>query len=366
MPENKLRRERRSEIIIFRVSTKTEAQLSHYVDPGSGLASTGKVARTIMLEALAEREKQRRLAEVNVNKIETAEVLEGEAEEVLTQLPARCVNACVTSPPYWRKRDYGHPSQLGRERTPDQYVQRLARILYQVQRVLKDDGTLWLNLDDTYYRGELVGIPWRVALELQRLDWRWRGEIVWAKTPKPEPVKDRPTRAHEAVLMFSKRRDYFYDYDAVLEPHDHPFALDCLQKAQKAGLTGRPSYNLFDKEKRHAKGMKGMTRAEMGLLLNPSGRNARDVWTITPARDSGDHSAVMPLELAERCILAGSKPGDLVLDPFCGCGTTGVAALKHHRRFVGIELVARFVRLAQETLMTTAQGAGQQSKTRLR
>jgi site-specific DNA-methyltransferase (adenine-specific) len=348
--EIKPRRERRTEIIIFRVSGNTEAQLNHYVNPGSGLTSTGKVARKIMLEALAEREKRRRLAEVNVNKIETAEVLEGEAEEVLSQLPSKCFNLCVTSPPYWRKRDYGHPDQLGQERTPDQYVQRLTRTLYQVHRVLKDDGTLWLNLDDTYHRGELVGIPWRVALELQRLGWRWRGEIVWSKTPKPEPVKDRPTRAHEAVLMFSKRRDYFYDYDAVLEPHDHPFAIDCIRKAQEAGLTGRPASNPFSKHERHTRSAKGMTRAELGAFMNPNGRNGRDVWSITPARDTGTHSAVMPSELAERCILAGSRPGSAVLDPYCGSATTGVAALKLGRRFFGIELVPRFVRLAQETL----------------
>jgi site-specific DNA-methyltransferase (adenine-specific) len=356
-PEKRPKRERRTQIMIFRVSRTIEAQLSNYLDPASGVNSTGKAARKLMLEALAEREKQRRFSRLNVNKMASHEVLEGEAEQVLSQLPGKCFNVSVTSPPYWRKRDYGHRDQLGRERTPEQYVQRLARILTQVHRVLKDDGTLWLNLDDTYFRGELVGIPWRVAQELQRLGWRWRAEIVWSKSPKPEPVKDRPTRAHEAVLLFSKRRDYYYDYEGVLEPHDHPFALDCIRKAQEAGLTGRPSYNPFKKEERQAKGSKGMTRAEMGLLLNPSGKNARDVWSITPGRDASEHSAVMPVELAERCVRAGTRPEEIVLDPFCGSATTGIAALKLGRRFVGIELVPRFVRLAQETLAMTAQGA---------
>jgi DNA modification methylase len=151
-------------------------------------------------------------------------------------------------------------------------------------------------------------------------------------------------------LLFSKRRDYFYDYEGVLEPHDHPFALDCLHKAKEAGLTGRPASNPFKKEERLAKGIKGMTRAEMGQFLNPNGRNGRDIWAITPVRDSSDHSAVMPVELAERCIKAGTRPGEIVLDPFCGSGTTGVAALNLGRRFVGIELLRRFAEGSRERL----------------
>ena len=213
----------------------------------------------------------------------------------------------------------------------------------QVHRVLKDDGTLWLNIDDTYWHGQLAGIPWRVAFQLQRLGWRWRAEVVWHKTAKPENAKDRPTRAHESILLFSKRRDYFYDYEGVLEPHDHPFAIDCIRKAHEAGLSGRPRFDPFSsKEHRRVNGIKGISRAEIGMLMNPNGKNGRDVWSITPSRDAGDHSAVMPMELAERCIRAGGRPGDLVLDPFCGSGTTGRAALKFGRRFLGVELVRKF------------------------
>jgi site-specific DNA-methyltransferase (adenine-specific) len=233
----------------------------------------------------------------------------------------------------------------------------------EVFRVLKEDGTLWLNVDDTYRYGELAGIPWRLALELQRRGWFWRGEIVWAKIPKPEPVKNRPTRAHEPVLLFSKRRDYFYDYDGVLEPHDNPWAIDCIKKAQEAGLKGRPKANPFSKAERQSRKTKGMSRAEFGVLMNPAGKNGRDVWSITPAREQGEHSAVMPFGLAERCIRAGSRTGDLVLDPFSGMATTGVAALKLGRRFVGVELVPRFVRLGNENLDMAAQAGAESAAT---
>jgi DNA methylase len=171
-------RERKTGIIIFRVPPAIEAELGHYLDPGSKLGSIGRVARKIMLEALVERENERRLEGLIVNKLLTHEVLQGEAEETLARLRANSFAACVTSPPYWRKRDYGHRDQLGRERTPEQYVERLARTLAQVYRVLKDDGTLWINIDDSYWHGELAGIPWRLALELQRRGWHWRAESV--------------------------------------------------------------------------------------------------------------------------------------------------------------------------------------------
>ena len=349
-PQNRPVRERKTGIICFRVPPTVEAQLSEYLAESPGVKSIDRIARKIVVEALEKREKHRSLAELNVNNLPGHTVLLGDAEEVLSRLPAGSFAACITSPPYWKKRDYGHPEQLGREHSPEQYVERLARVLMEVHRVLKDDGTLWLNIDDSYRYGELAGIPWRLALELQRRGWCWRGEIVWAKTPKPEAVKNRPTRAHEPLLMFSKRRDYFYDYEGVLEPHDNPYTLDCLQKAQKAGVNARPKANVFKAEERQAKGSRGISRAEMGALMNPAGKNGRDVWSITPARDAATHSAVMPVELAERCIKATTKPGDVVLDPLCGSGTTGIATLKLGRRFLGIELVPRFVRLANEKL----------------
>jgi DNA modification methylase len=178
---------------------------------------------------------------------------------------------------------------------------------------------------------------------------------VWAKPgTMPEPTKNRPTRAHEAVLLFSKKRHYFYDYDAILEPHGE-WALDCIRKAQASGLTGRPKTNPFSKDKRHLNGLRGVTRGEYGSLMNPRGKNRRDVWTINTEKFRGSHSAVMPVALARVCVLAGSQPDDVVLDPFGGTGTTGVAALESGRRFVGIDLVPRFIRMAHERLKLAAQ-----------
>ena len=193
------------------------------------------------------------------------------------------------------------------------------------------------------FGSNLPGIPWRLALELQRRGWWWRAEIVWAKASTPESVRDRPTRAHEAVLLFSKRQRYYYDYEALLEPHDSEWAKDCIRKAQESGLTGRPENNPFSKDERRAKGTRGITRAEFGAVMNPRGRNKRDVWTIKAEKPRGSHSAVMPVALAEFCIRAGSRAGDVILDPFCGSGTTGAAALCLNRKFVGVDLLKRFV-----------------------
>ncbi len=128
-----------------------------------------------------------------------------------------------------------------------------------------------------YWRKQLAGIPWRLALELQRRGWFWRSETVWAKASTPESVKDRPTRAHEAVLLFSKRQRYYYDHEAVLEPHDSAWARDCIRKTQASGVTGSPENNPFSKDQRRAKGTRGISRTDFGALMNPSGRNKQDV-----------------------------------------------------------------------------------------
>ncbi len=349
-------KERKTAIIHFRVPASVEASLSAYIDPASRIRSINDVARILTLQALAERERQRQLRALDVYNLKDYALLDGDAGRLLPYLPARAFRTCITSPPYWRQRNYGsHPEQVGQESDPEQYISRLANIIMHVHRVLTDDGTCWINIGDCYYRRELAGIPWRLALELQRRGWHWRAEIVWAKAAStPEPVKNRPTRAHEAVLLFSKKRNYFYDYDAILEPHGSAWARDCLRMAQASGLTGRPKTNPFSKDKRQANSMKGITRAEYGALMNPSGRNRRDVWTFNTEKFRGAHSAVMPLALAKVCVLAGSKRGDIVLDPFAGTGTTGVAALENGRRFVGIDLVPRFVRMAQVRLKLVA------------
>jgi site-specific DNA-methyltransferase (adenine-specific) len=344
--------ERKSRVLNFRIPPSVEAQLSAALDPGAGVTSPDQAARKILLEALAEREQERRLSALSVGNVRRWEVYTGDAATVLRKLPPKICRTCVTSPPYWHQRNYGHPDQIGQERTPERYINRLADVFEEVHRVLTDDGTLWVAVDDSYWKKQLVGVPWRLAFELQRRGWFWRSEIVWAKASTPEACKDRPTRAHEAVLLFSKRRaGYCYDYQAILEPHDNPWAIDCIHKAQESRLTGRPRNDPFlSKAERRNSGQHGITRAEYGALMNPNGKNKRDVWSIPSEKFKGLHSAVMPVRLAELCALATSQPGDLVLDPFCGAATTGVAALKNGRRFIGIDLVLRFVQMAEDRL----------------
>ena len=335
--------ERKSAILHFRLPSSVVDQLANYLNPATGLHSVNDVARAFTMQTLAERERQRRLNVFHADDLKGYQIFEGDAGRALSGLPARTFRTCITSPPYWKQRDYRHPDQLGQERDPDVYIRRLADIFSEVHRVLRDDGTLWVNLDDSYHNKRLVGVPWRLALELQRRGWYWRAEIVWSKASTPEPVRDRPTRAHEAVLLFSKKQRYFYDFEAILDPHDNPWALDCIQKAVESGVTDRPINNPFSKDKRRINGTKGITRAQYGALMNSKGKNKRDVWTIKAEKLRGCHSAVMPVSLAEICVRAGSELDDLVLDPFCGTSTTGVAALRHDRRFVGIDLLKKFV-----------------------
>lgn len=340
---------RKTKVINFRVTGDEEQQLAAQVDATAD--SPDKVARKLMLDGLRAKEQERRASALSIASAPTAELLEGDALRIISRLPSRSFQMCLTSPPYWHQRDYGnHPEQLGREKTPEQFVNRLADIFSEVYRVLCADGTLWVNIDDTYWRKQLAGIPWMLALEMKRRGWLWRSEIVWAKASTPEAVRDRPTRAHEPVLMFAKRRKYFYDYEAMLEPHDNPWALDCIQKAQEQGVTGRPRNNPFDKDGRYENGKRGITRAEYGAMMNPNGKNRRDVWAINTEKFRGPHSAVMPVALAELCIKAGSRPGDTVLDPFTGVSTTGVAALNLGRKFVGVELLPKFIELSRQRL----------------
>jgi len=302
------------------------------------------------------------------------EILTGDVRERLADIPDGSVRCCVTSPPYWGLRDYGQGDQLGLEETPEQYVENMVAVFREVKRVLANDGTLWLNLGDSYYnnfgggsatmttgnagavkqRGrhnlpkhelfkikDLVGIPWRVAFALQADGWWLRQDIIWHKpNPMPESVTDRCTKAHEYVFLLTKSARYYYDHGAVLEP----YANGDYWIGRPERVTGKDNADRGDKGGHATTG-------------HPEGRNRRSVWSITTKPFKGAHFAVMPEALAEPCILAGSEPGDLVLDPFTGSGTVAVVALRNKRRFIGTELNPEYVQIATDRIdAATAQG----------
>ena len=307
-------------------------------------------------------------------------ILGGDVRTVLPTLDAVSVQCVITSPPYWGLRDYGIDNQIGLEPTPDAYVQTLVAVFQEVRRVLRDDGTVWLNLGDCYATGagkvgsepgggrqgerwkdrammtppnrmpidglkakDLVMVPFRLALALQADGWWVRSDIIWAKgvsfcpaysgSVMPESVTDRPTTSHEHVFLLTKSARYFYDADAVRED----WADD-----RKGAANGR---NWARRETRTAS-----TRRPQDAPRT-SGRNLRSVWTIPPQPYSEAHFATFPTALVEPCIKAGTKTGDLVLDPFAGSGTVGCVALKLGREFLGIELNPAYCTMARESIM---------------
>ena len=295
----------------------------------------------------------------------------GDALTELKNLLDESVNCCVTSPPYWGLRDYGITGQLGLEKTPEEYVARLVEVFREVRRVLRKDGTLWLNLGDSYFGStqgygdtktsnknhhgsrqrqkpkwtdfglnpkDLVGIPWCVAFALRADGWWLRQDIIWAKSnPMPESVKDRCTRAHEYIFMLSKSARYYYDADAIAEKSIDPESINGRRKRnpRQCDLTG-------DK-----KLVQNFDRLDGEIYLT---RNCRSVWTISTKPFKEAHFAVFPPEIPERCIKAGCPPGGVVLDPFFGAGTTGVVAKELGRDFIGIELNPEYCEMAERRI----------------
>jgi DNA modification methylase len=271
-------------------------------------------------------------------------IVRGDARRI--PLRDETVQCVVTSPPYFQLRDYQCGArQLGREATPEAYIAELVEVFREVRRVLRHDGVLWLVLGDANWGTnsnqrslrhpvlkpkDLIGIPWRVALALQADGWYLRADVIWAKpNPMPEPVRDRPTRSHEYVFLLSKSRRYYYNADAIAEP----------------AVSDHPSANRFRGRHQPTHGNRGNST----FWTNVGGRrNRRDVWQISSALTSAAHYATFPAELAQLCILAGARPGDLVLDPFAGSGTVGEVAEKASRRWVGLELSAKYVALARQ------------------
>ncbi len=306
-------------------------------------------------------------------------ILVGDAIDRLKEIPAATVQTCVTSPPYWGLRNYGVGGQLGLEKTPEEYVAKLVSVFREVKRVLTDDGTLWLNLGDSYNGSQqtggtnslsgikkhqphggilkqvpglkskdLVGIPWRVAFALQADGWYLRSDIIWHKpNPMPESVRDRPTKSHEYIFLMAKSSRYYYDADAIKEPAKADYSADGLA----GGWATARVPNDNRRRKRYTrdqsgsgdgiKGHSGYHKAN-GEIIGDGKANKRSVWTITTKSYSGDHFATFPPEIPELCIKAGSKPGDTVLDPFAGSGTTLIVAKKLFRKFIGIELNPKY------------------------
>ena len=301
--------------------------------------------------------------------MKTCQIINGDCLTELRKLPAESVQCCVTSPPYWGLRDYGVDGQLGLEKTPEEYVAKLAEILHEVRRVLKDDGVLWLNLGDSYagggnYRGinsantltskqgsnrgsrglsqqlgalgkdtglaakNLIGIPWRVAFALQADGWWLRQDIIWAKpNPMPESVKDRCTKAHEYVFLLSKAASYYYDAAAIAEQTEH------IQGPRPFGGAGN--------------GKQNKDRHDYEYAGDDGTRNRRSVWTITPKPYKEAHFATFPPEIPRLCISAGSRSGDTILDPFGGSGTTGEAAQELGRNAILIEINRAYCEMAR-------------------
>jgi DNA modification methylase len=241
----------------------------------------------------------------------------------------------VTSPPYFGLRDYGEGGQIGSEKTLTEYVTSLVGVFRALRDVLTDDGTLWLNLGDSYdSRKQLLGVPWRVAFALQDDGWYLRSDIIWAK-PNPMPdggATDRPSKAHEYIFLLGKSTNYYYNAEAVGEP----FA------DERMGASGA---------RRSKYAAEGAMRADGGVTSAPTNawRNRRSVWSVPSAPFPGAHFATYPPELIRPCILAGSAPGDTVLDPFSGSGTTGQVATQEGRKYVGIDLNSDYLDLSLRT-----------------
>lgn len=309
---------------------------------------------------------------IKVNENDSLTIKVGDCIDSMKSMESGSVQTCVTSPPYFGLRDYGREGQIGLEETPEGYVERLVEVFREVRRVLRDDGTIWLNLGDSYARQggrvsgqprhwdgrkktagsmhqtriasdigvkekDLIGIPWRVAFALQADGWYLRQDIIWHKpNPMPEGVRDRCTKSHEYVFLLSKSPNYYYNNDAISEPLKYP-------KENRRPLGSKGAWELDGREQRENGG--GLPYEEY-----PSTRNKRSVWNVSVRSYKGAHFAVFPPDLIEPCILAGSKPGDVVLDPFGGSGTTAGVALKHERHATICELNPEYVDLIPDRI----------------
>lgn len=281
-------------------------------------------------------------------------VLVGDALERLKELQDGSIDCCVTSPPYYKLRDYKTDGQVGQENTPEKYIDKLRRIFQEVERVLKDDGTLWVNIGDSYtscidsrklpYKEkELIGIPWMLAFALRSDGWYLRQDIIWNKTNTiPESVTDRCVRCHEYIFLFSKRPHYYFNHKAIQEKSINGPVKDNGVHERIGG-------------KKYTETPDQFYRTKSGSAYNYTGkRNKRDVWNVATAHTLEKHFATFPEALITPCILAGTREGETVLDPFAGIGTTGVVANKLGRNAICIEINPDYAKRAQERTTQTS------------
>ena len=299
-------------------------------------------------------------------------ILQGNVLDRMKDLPDRSIQCVVTSPPYWGLRDYGSDGQLGLEETPEEFVENLVKVFREVKRVLKDDGTVWLNLGDSYNTSppgnkfwgdgvgsnkhyqdkkihqkekknfgnlkpkDLVGIPWRVAFALQADGWYLRQDIIWHKpNPMPESVTDRCTKAHEYIFLLSKSAKYKFN--------------QMLEDLKPSTFKDKRLFNGNYTEQRRDRNYPGNAQQGSGMLRPTDGQaNKRSVWRINTKPYKEAHFAVFPEELPTLCIKAGSEEGDVILDPFFGSGTTGWVAQRLGRKWIGIELNPEYIKIAEK------------------
>lgn len=278
------------------------------------------------------------------------QILCGDATAVLRQLPDNAIHCIVTSPPYYQQRDYSTELQLGNEDTPEAYIDRLRQVLAECLRVLRPDGTLWLNLGDKYQDGRLLGMPWRVALAAQEDSWILRSDIIWHKpNAMPSSVKNRPTTDHEYIFLLAKSTDYYYDIDAVREPH----VTFSSQSRMKGGRNHFGKVNGTPEQGKN-RGDSNLHDGRWDQAFHPKGRNRRTVWEIPLSKFREAHFAVFPEKLVELCVLAGCPEGGIVLDPFIGSGTTAVVAQKLGRHYVGVDINPKYCDMARSRLRQPA------------
>ena len=277
-----------------------------------------------------------------------ATIWQGDCREVLRGLEESSVHCVVTSPPYWGLRDYGADGQLGLEETPAQHVANMVDVFREVRRVLRKDGTLWLNYGDSYAATgsglkpkDLCGIPWRVAFALQADGWWLRQDIIWHKpNPMPETVRDRCTKSHEYIFLLAKSLRYYYDADAIKEQSVDP--------ESHKGIRKRAPQRFVRESPEKPRTREGL--AKLDGVTYPR-RNRRSVWTIPTAPYHGAHFATFPPDLVKPCIMAGCPDGGTVLDPFTGSGTVAEVARANGCKFVGAELNPEYIELAKKRLL---------------